>query len=623
LTYPEEYPGEIALVGAAIGGGFTNTTELHVRNFEEAMSSPDRAQVEKAIKEEHDRMIKSKVFKPVPRSSVDKKDLINSTWSIKKKLDGTYGARMVARGFKQIDGIHYHEDNKSAPVVNDMTIQIVFVLAVLAKWYMEVLDIKGAFLHGEFEDGERIYMEIPKGFERFYASNLVLLLLTTLYGLKQGALAFWRKLVLTMKANSLNRSKADPCLYYKWDANGLSVVISVTDDMNLAGKKPSVLEIKEGITRLWDCDEVGETKEYMGLNVDYRPADGFMKLTRPMLIQSLADEFPVPEDEAIAMPGVPGDVLEQEESDLTREEQRVYRSGVGKLMHLARWTRVESANAIRELTKFVGAASKTHVAAMYRAMRALLNTPNRGLLLQPFGEWDGVDRNFLFKISGRSDAAYFKKGAYGVSGYTTFLQGAPINSKCVGQRYATLSLAESELGAATSCVQDMLFAMRVLESMGLSVKKPMVLEVDNKGAIDWVNSWSIGGRMRHIDVRHAFLRDLREDGILVVRWIAGPDNSSDLLTKNLPGPLFEKHASVFCGVDEYMQYEQQAAAGAAAKTVRGKGAGTCFGSGPELGFEPSQKATVGTTVVTPKLVPPNANAEGSAIKGSEDKDSKE
>jgi hypothetical protein len=164
----------------------------------------------------------------------------------------------------------------------------------------------------------------------------------------------------------------------------------------------------------------------------------------------------------------------------------------------------------------------------------------------------------------------------------------------------------------------MLFAMRVLESMGLSVKKPMVLEVDNKGAIDWVNSWSVGGRMRHIDVRNAFLRDLREDGILVVRWIAGPDNSSDLLTKNLPGPLFEKHASVFCGVDEYMQYEQQAA-----ETVRGKGAGTCFGSGSELGFEPSQKATVGITDVTPKLVPPNANAEGSAIKGSEDKDSKE
>jgi hypothetical protein len=126
--------------------------------------------------------------------------------------------------------------------------------------------------------------------------------------------------------------------------------------------------------------------------------------------------------------------------------------------------------------------------------------------------------------------------------------------------------------------------------MGLKVKKPMVLEVDNKGAIDWVNSWSVGGRMRHIDVRHAFLRDLREDGILVVRWIAGPDNSADLLTKNLPGPLFEKHASVYCGVDEYMQYETTTT------TTRGKSAGTSdqdYGSGDDLGFE-SLDPDVGT-----------------------------
>jgi hypothetical protein len=50
-------------------------------------------------------------------------------------------------------------------------------------------------------------------------------------------------------------------------------------------------------------------------------------------------------------------------------------------------------------------------------------------------------------------------------------------------------------------------------------------------------------------------------------------------------------------------------------------AGTRFGSGPELGFEPSQK-TIGMAVA-PKLVPPNTNAEYSAIKGSEDEDSKE
>jgi hypothetical protein len=40
------------------------------------------------------------------------------------------------------------------------------------------------------------------------------------------------------------------------------------------------------------------------------------------------------------------------------------------------------------------------------------------------------------------------------------------------------------------------------------------------------------------------------------------------------------------------------------------------------GFRTVTEPAVGTTVITPKLVPPNANAEGSALKGSEDEDSK-
>jgi hypothetical protein len=41
----------------------------------------------------------------------------------------------------------------------------------------------------------------------------------------------------------------------------------------------------------------------------------------------------------------------------------------------------------------------------------------------------------------------------------------------------------------------------VLESMGLNVKLPMALEIDNKGAVDLANNWSIGGRTRHVDAR--------------------------------------------------------------------------------------------------------------------------
>ena len=66
----------------------------------------------------------------------------------------------------------------------------------------------------------------------------------------------------------------------------------------------------------------------------------------------------------------------------------------------------------------------------------------------------------------------------------------------------TLSVTEAELVAAAACVQDMLFLMQLMESIGLTVKKTMILMVDNKGAKDLANNWSVGGQTWHIDVRY-------------------------------------------------------------------------------------------------------------------------
>ena len=95
--------------------------------------------------------------------------------------------------------------------------------------------------------------------------------------------------------------------------------------------------------------------------------------------------------------------------------------------------------------------------------------------------------------------------------------------------------------AGVQCAQDMLYIMRVLESIELKIKNPMILQMDNKGAVDLANNWSIGGRTRHIETRQHFLRDLKEEGLLKVVWIPGKENEADLFTKNLPGPDFDRH----------------------------------------------------------------------------------
>jgi hypothetical protein len=255
-------------------------------------------------------------------------------------------------------------------------------------------------------------------------------------------------------------------------------------------------------------------------------------------------------------PAVPGTILikGEPENHLREEEMSTYRSGVGKLLHLMKWSRPEILNSVRELSKFMSGAIEGHKQAMYRVMKYCVNTANRGLLLKPNKIWDG-NPDFEFVITGLADSEYAKdpETRRSVGGHSTFLCEAPVTTKSKMQNCVTMSVTEAELVSACHCAQDMLFQMRVIESMGLKVEKPMILKVDNKGAKDLAHNWSTAGRTRHVDVRYHFLRELKEEGLIRVEWFSSEENGSDLFTKNLPGPLFERHTRTYCGQDEYMK----------------------------------------------------------------------
>ncbi len=95
----------------------------------------------------------------------------------------------------------------------------------MADMLAHVVDVKGAFLHGEFEDGEVMHMKVPQGFEKHFPEGSVLLLKKSLYGLKQAAKVFWRQLLRAASAMGLTQSTVDPCLNYKWVGGRLSMMM--------------------------------------------------------------------------------------------------------------------------------------------------------------------------------------------------------------------------------------------------------------------------------------------------------------------------------------------------------------------------------------------------------------
>ena len=58
--------------------------------------------------------------------------VLTSTWAMKKKSNGKFRATVNARGYEQVNGIHYDADSMAAPAVNKITIGMVFVLMVMA-----------------------------------------------------------------------------------------------------------------------------------------------------------------------------------------------------------------------------------------------------------------------------------------------------------------------------------------------------------------------------------------------------------------------------------------------------------------------------------------------------------
>ena len=127
-----------------------------------------------------------------------------------------------------------------------------------------------------------------------------------------------------------------------------------------------------------------------------------------------------------------------------------------------------------------------------------------------------------------------------------YLNDAPIAFSSVTQKHVTLSVTEAELAAVVTMVQDMMYVYRVITSMGLRVELPMTAERDNSGARNLANSWSVGRRTRHVDVQMFFLRESKEEGMVVYKHIPGPENEANIFTKNVDASTLHRHSTKLC-----------------------------------------------------------------------------
>ena len=112
------------------------------------------------MKEEMDSLEKNKTWELVKLPKDRKTVGCKRVFKLKKGVDGKverYKARLVTKGYSQMEGIDYHDI--FSPVVKLVSIHIVSELVALLDLELEKIDVKKDFLHGYLD--EEIYMEQP------------------------------------------------------------------------------------------------------------------------------------------------------------------------------------------------------------------------------------------------------------------------------------------------------------------------------------------------------------------------------------------------------------------------------------------------------------------------------
>ncbi len=104
----------------------------------------------------------------------------------------------------------------------------------------------------------------------------------------------------------------------------------------------------------------------------------------------------------------------------------------------------------------------------------------------------------------------------------------------------SLSLTEAEYIALATCVQSVKHVTQLLIDFNMT-QGPLNVYEDNEGAIKLTKNWSFTRRTKHIDIRHHFVRNLVEDGMIKICHIKTDRQPADALTKALPRGIYEKH----------------------------------------------------------------------------------
>nr|GFA28189.1 retrovirus-related Pol polyprotein from transposon TNT 1-94 [Tanacetum cinerariifolium] len=273
--------------------------------------------------------------------------VITLKWIYKVKLDELGGilknkARLVARGYRQKEGIDFKES--FAPVPRLEAIRIFLAYAAHKNMVVYQMDVKNAFLNGNLR--EEVYVSQPDGFMDPDNRNHVYKLKKALYGLKQAPHAWYDVLSSFLLSQDFSKGSVDPTLFIR--RNGTELLL-----MSMMGKISFVL----------------------GLQISQSPRGIFINQSKYAL-ESLK-KYGFESCDPVDTPMVEKSKLD-EDKEAKAVDPSHYRGMIGTLLYLTA-SRHDLQFAIGMCARYQARPTKKHVHAVKRIFRHLRGIVHQGL----------------------------------------------------------------------------------------------------------------------------------------------------------------------------------------------------------------------------------------------------
>ncbi|GJT94783.1 retrovirus-related pol polyprotein from transposon TNT 1-94 [Tanacetum coccineum] len=474
-----------------------------------------------AMQEELNEFERLEVWELVPRP--DKVMVITLKWIYKVKLDELGGilknkARLVARGYRQEEGIDFEES--FAPVARLEAIRIFLAFAAHMNMVVYQMDVKTAFLNGNLR--EEVYVSQPDGFVDKDNPNHVYKLKKALYGLKQAPRAWYDMLSSFLISQDFSKGSVDPTLFIRRDGKELLLVQIYVDDIIFAASTPELCDLFSKIMcSKFKMSMMGKISFFLGLQISQSPRGIFINQSKYAL-ESLK-KYGFDSCDPVDTPMVEKSKLDEDKEGKAVDPSH-YRGMIGTLLYLTA-SRPDLQFAICMCARYQARPTEKHLNAVKRIFRYLKGTVHRGL-------WYPKDSSIALTAFADADHAGCQDTRRSTSGSMQLLGDRLVSWSSKRQKSAAISSTEAEYIALSGCCAQILWMRSQLTDYGFGFNK-IPMYCDNKSAIALCCNNVQHSRSKHIDIRFHFIKEHVENGVIELYFVNTEYQLADIFTKAL------------------------------------------------------------------------------------------